>query len=66
MAYELRVAGAPKSQFATEAEAVDAAAQALRDDPDADAEIIDLATGRPAAPGSSKTWREELKTRIGF
>ncbi len=66
MPYELRITGAPRAQFDTEQEAVDAAALALRDNPDAEPEIIDLATGRPAAPGSSKNWREELKNRVGF
>ncbi len=65
MAYELRVAGTTK-QFDSEAEAVEAAKQAFRDDPNAEPEIIDLATGNPAAPGASREWRDELKSKAGF
>lgn len=65
MAYELRVAGTTK-QFDSEAEAVAAAKQAFRDDPNAEPEIIDLATGNPAAPGASREWRDELKNKAGF
>jgi len=66
MAYELRLPGTPHAQFESEEEAVAAARRALDADPDAEPEIIDLATGKPAAPGSSKNWREELKNRVGF
>jgi hypothetical protein len=65
MAYELTV-GTAKTRFETEAEAVEAAKQALRGDPDAEPEVIDLATGKPAAPGASRQWREELKNNVGF
>ena len=65
MAYELRI-GTVKTRFETEPEAVDAAKQALRADPDAEPEIIDLATGNPAAPGATRQWREDLKNEIGF
>jgi hypothetical protein len=66
MPYELRAAGAPRSQFETEQEAVAAAKRLLQDDPDAEPEIIDLSTGKPAAPGASGNWREELRNRVGF
>jgi hypothetical protein len=66
MAYELRLPGRPAAQFETEQDAVAAARRALEDNPDAEPDIIDLATGKPAAPGSSKNWREELKNRVGF
>ena len=65
MAYELRV-GTAKTVFDTEPEAIDAAKQAMRDDPDAEPEIIDLTTGNPAAPGASRQWREDLKNKVGF
>ena len=65
MAYELRV-GPVTTQFETESEAVNAAKQALRGDPDAEPEVIDLTTGKPAAPGASRQWREDLKNNIGF
>jgi hypothetical protein len=66
MPYELRIGGAPRAQFETEQEAVDAAKQVLFDDPNADPEVIDLTTGRAAAPGASKRWRDELRNRVGF
>ncbi|MBV8911631.1 MAG: hypothetical protein JOZ05_01175 [Acetobacteraceae bacterium] len=66
MAYELRMTGATAQQFDTEQEAVAAAERLLREDPDAEPEIIDLSTGRAAAPGASRNWREELRNRIGF
>jgi hypothetical protein len=66
MPYELRVPGAPPQRFETEQDAVEAAKQLLQGDLDAEPEIIDLATGKPAAPGASRNWREELKNRVGF
>lgn len=66
MAYEMRLGGAPKGRFDTEEAAVAAARDAIRQDPDADLEIFDLETGKPCAPGASKTWREELANRVGF
>ena len=66
MPYELRVPNAPPQRFETEQDAVEAAKQVLHGDPNAEPEIIDLATGKPAAPGASRNWREELKNRVGF
>ncbi len=66
MAYELRVGGASTGQFDTEEAAVAAVRDLIRTNPDAEPEIFDLATGRPCAPGASKTWREELANRVGF
>ena len=66
MAYELRLNGAPKGQFDTEEAAIAAARDAIRQDADAEPEIFDLETGKPSAPGASKTWREELANRVGF
>ena len=66
MPYELRNAGASSQTFETEPEAVEAAKQALQFNPDAEPEIIDLANGKPASPGASETWREELKNKVGF
>jgi hypothetical protein len=66
MPYELRAPGAQARQFQTEQDAVDAAKQLLQQDPNAEPEIIDLATGKPAAPGASRNWREELRNRVGF
>ncbi len=66
MPYELRLGGVPPTLFETEQEAVAAARQMLQDNPDAEPEIIDTATGHAAAPGSSKNWREELRSKVGF
>ena len=66
MPYEMRLAGRAPAPFDTEADAVAAARQVLLDDPDAEPEVFDTATGRPVAPGASKGWREELKNKAGF
>jgi len=66
MPYELRTESTLAEQFDTEQEAVAAAKMLLQADPNAEPEIIDLSTGKPAAPGASRNWREELKSRVGF
>ncbi len=66
MPYELRIPGSSPTQFATEQEAVATARVALQDDPNAEPEIFDTDTGKPCAPAASKSWREELATRVGF
>lgn len=66
MAFELRMPGVSAATFETEQDAVAAAKRALQENPDAEIEIIDTETGRPAAPGASKNWREELRSRVGF
>lgn len=66
MAYELRINGAARGTFDTEEAAVSAAREAIQRDVDAEPEIYDLSTGKPSAPGASKTWREELANRVGF
>ena len=66
MTYELRIGGGPKGRFDTEEAAVAAARDVIRRDADADVEIFNLQTGRPCAPGASKTWREALANRVGF
>jgi hypothetical protein len=66
MAYELRLAGAPKGCFDTEEAAVAAARDIIRANADAEPEIYDLETGKPCAPGASTSWREELANRVGF
>jgi hypothetical protein len=66
MPYELRQPGAEPTRFDSEEQAVAAASAALRGNPDLDLEIIDLATGKPCAPGASRSWREELSRRVGF
>ena len=66
MPYELRTPGAQAQLFETEQDAVAAAKRLLQEDPNAEPEVIDLSTGKPAAPGASRRWREELKNRVGF
>ena len=65
MDYELRLPGRAPASFGTEEEAVAAVRQILLDDPDAEPEVFDAA-GKPVAPGASKAWRDELKSRVGF
>ena len=66
MPYELRQPGAAPVIYDSEEAAVAAASAALRRDPDLELEIFDVATGEPCAPGASRSWREELRNRIGF
>lgn len=66
MPFQLRHAGRDPVTFETEPEAVAAARQLILDDPDAEPDIIDIATGKPGAPGATKEWREELTKRVGF
>lgn len=66
MPYERRIPGKNPARFATEQEAMAAAKQSLADDPTVDPEVIDLSTGRPAAPGADKASREELRNKVGF
>jgi len=66
MAYVLRIGGTFKEQHDTEEAAITAARDVIRADADADVEILDSETGKPCAPGASKSWREELAKRIGF
>ena len=66
MPYELRVPGRKPIAYDTEPEAVAAARQCLREDAEAEPEVIDLATGKPCAPGASAAWREELRRNVGF
>ena len=66
MAYELQRGPLTVRTFGPEEEAVAAASALLRDDADAQLEIIDTATGQPVAPGASGSWREDLAKRVGF
>jgi hypothetical protein len=66
MPYELRVSGKAPVSFETEQEAVEAARIVMTNDPDAEPEVIDLSTGKAAAPGADKSWREHLRNKIGF
>ena len=66
MPYELHVSGRQPAVFDTEEQAVAAARQLMLENPDAEPEIRDASTGKPVAPGASKSWREELKSRVGF
>lgn len=66
MAYELRMGGKTIGTYDTEEEAMAAVREALLADADAEPEVYDTRTGQPAAPGSSKGWREHLATKTGF
>lgn len=61
MAFELYIAGNPPARFATEQEALEAAALALRQHPDTHVDVIDLATGRPALLGGHRDWRQHIR-----
>lgn len=66
MPFELRMPGVDSATFETEQEAVAAARRALQENPDAELDIIDTTTGMAAAPGASTSWREELRSKVGF
>ena len=66
MAYELKRGNVTVRTFDTEQDAVAAASAILRDDADAQLDIIDTTTGQPVAPGASGSWREDLAKRVGF
>ena len=66
MAYELKRGGVVVATFDTEQDAVAAASAALREDADAQLDIIDTPTGQPVAPGASGSWREDLARRLGI
>jgi hypothetical protein len=66
MPFELRIHGRRCGEFATEQEATNRARDLLRETPDLEPEIIDMSTGRAAAPGASKRDRDELAKRIGY
>lgn len=66
MPYELRMPGRKPVTFETEPEAMAAARQCLREDLAAEPEVIDLATGKACAPGSTAAWREEFTQEVGF
>ena len=66
MAYELKRGGVAVDTFATEQDAVAAASAIIREDADAQLEVIDTATGQPVAPGASGSSREDLAKKVGF
>jgi hypothetical protein len=66
MPYELRLNDGPCQTFDTEEEAVARAGEILQEHPDVEVDIWDTTTGKPAAPGASKSWREEIARKIGF
>lgn len=66
MAYELRLDGRTITRCDTEQEALALVRQALAADPDHEPEVIDLATGKPVAPGASHPDRDDLANKVGY
>ena len=66
MAYELRIPGRPPRRCETQAEVERLAREATRADPDAEPEVIDLSTGRPAQPAGSAARRDRLANKVGY
>jgi hypothetical protein len=66
MAYEVRVKGATVAVHERQRDALAQVRALVRDDPDCGAEIIDTATGQPAAPAASKQERDEFAKKVGF
>lgn len=66
MRYKVRVSGAVTGTFATQVEAVAAVRDIVRQDVNAEPEILDDETGKPVTPASSRAWREHLAHQIGY
>ncbi len=66
MAYEIRIPGRPPRRCETQEEAERLARDALRATPDAEPEVIDLSTGRPAQPAGSAARRDDLAGKVGY
>ncbi len=66
MPYELRVLGSSVATFETSDEALAHAREVIKDNPDAEPEIFDTATGEPLEPASSKASRDDLARKIGY
>ena len=66
MPYELRVGGDLEGRYDTSDLAEERARAIIRTNADSAVEIIDLATGRPYAPGASAEDRDTLAQKIGF
>jgi hypothetical protein len=64
--YELRVLGSSIATFASSEEALAHARDVIKDNPDAEPEIFDTATGEPLEPAASKASREDLAKKIGY
>ena len=61
MAYELRILGSPPTRFEDDDKVLDAIELAVRADRAAVIDVIDLATGRPAALGRRRHEKEHHK-----
>jgi hypothetical protein len=66
MSYELRTNGRVQGHFETSEEAELQAQALMRQNADNNVEIIDLASGKPYAPGADAKDREALARKIGF
>ncbi len=61
MLYELRILGNPPARFATEHEAIEAAAHAIHTSRTVEIELLDLATGKRATLRDRRHWPLEFK-----
>lgn len=66
MPFMLRINGRDCGTFPTEEAANARAREAIRETPNLEPEIIDTATGRPAAPAASQERRDDLANKIGY
>lgn len=66
MPYEVRVGGKAIAVHETQRDAMAQVKDLLAGDADTQAEIIDTATGQPAAPASSTAEREDFARKVGF
>lgn len=66
MPYELHIGRRHLATFPTLDEALARAREVMREQPNAEPEILDSETKRAVDPGSSRQWREDLSNKIGY
>lgn len=66
MPYEVRVNGTVVAVHERQRDALAQVKELVERDPDVAAEIIDAATGQPAAPAASVAERRDFAKKIGF
>lgn len=66
MPYEVRLNGTVVAVHERQRDALAQVKEIIARDPDVAAEIIDAATGRPAAPAASVADRQDFARKVGF
>jgi hypothetical protein len=66
MPYEVRVNGRTVRCYAAQRDALAHVREMLKRDCDAEPEIVDSETGKPAEPSATTEWREDLANKVGY